>query len=331
MTLPDTAALLMQHRLMDAARLGAWFVLLLVIFAPLERLVGGRHGPRRELGADIGYFLLNGLVTKAALALPAALLVVLLRQLMPEAVLSTAAGLPFWTRAVAALMVGEVGYYWGHRWSHEIPLLWRFHAIHHSAERLDWLVNTRAHPVDIIVTRLCSFVPIQVLGLADGQGGAEAVTPLVAVLGTLWGFFVHADLPWRFGWLEAVIATPAFHHWHHTNDAHRDRNYAAMLPWLDRVFGTLHLPPRALPARYGVDHAVPHTLLGQLLHPFRPWTATGRADALAGRPPVAIGQVQGGDADQLHAGLVVQGQPGVAVEHLHRGDAYAFEAQLVDR
>lgn len=58
---------------------------------------------------------------------------------------------------ILAIVVGEVGAYWGHRWSHEIPWLWRFHAIHHSAEEMDWLVNTRAHPLDMFFGRFTRF------------------------------------------------------------------------------------------------------------------------------------------------------------------------------
>ena len=66
------------------------------------------------------------------------------------------------------------------------------------------------------------------------------------------------------------MASPAFHHWHHTNDdpALIDKNYAPMFPWVDRLFGTLYLPPNRHPAVYGTDTAVSPGLIGQLLDPF---------------------------------------------------------------
>jgi len=85
--------------------------------------------------------------------------------------------------------------------------------------------------------------------------------------GTFWGFFIHANVRWRFGPLEWLIATPAFHHWHHTRGEHADRNYAAMLPWLDRLFGTYYMPRKAWPANYGTDTPVSSNMAVQLLDP----------------------------------------------------------------
>ena len=82
----------------------------------------------------------------------------------------------------------------------------------------------------------------------------------------MWAFFVHANLYWRFGPLEWLVATPAFHHWHHTNDEHRDHNYAALLPVIDRLFGTHHLPNHWPPV-YGVDEPVAPSFVGQMLDP----------------------------------------------------------------
>ena len=88
-------------------------------------------------------------------------------------------------------------------------------------------------------------------------GASESVVPaLVLVSGTGWGFFVHANVAWRFGPLEALVATPAFHHWHHTLTGPINRNYSSMLPWLDRVFGTFHLPRDRWPSSYGIAPSV---------------------------------------------------------------------------
>lgn len=92
---------------------------------------------------------------------------------------------------------------------------------------------------------------------------------LVTVISTFWGFFIHSNLRWRLGPLEWLVASPAFHHWHHTRSEHIDRNFAAMIPAIDRVFGTLHMP-REWPSEYGVRGAHPTTLGAQLLDPLLP-------------------------------------------------------------
>ena len=71
-------------------------------------------------------------------------------QLLPADFYSIIAAIPLWLRATLALVVGELGYYWGRRLSHEIPFLWRFHAVHHSAREMDFLVSSRGHPVDLV-------------------------------------------------------------------------------------------------------------------------------------------------------------------------------------
>jgi sterol desaturase/sphingolipid hydroxylase (fatty acid hydroxylase superfamily) len=173
-----------------------------------------------------------------------------------------------WPRVALTLAVSEFGTYWGHRWSHEVPFLWRFHAIHHSPTEIDWLTSSRGHPVDLVFTRLCGLTLVCVTGLAHlDTGPPNAALLLATVFSILWGCFIHANLRWRFGPFESVIATPAFHRWHHTNDAWRDHNYASTLPVYDRLFGTFHLPATDMPPVYGIDAKLPSGFWRQLIEP----------------------------------------------------------------
>jgi sterol desaturase/sphingolipid hydroxylase (fatty acid hydroxylase superfamily) len=178
------------------------------------------------------------------------------------------ATLPLWIRVIATLVIAEVGFYWGHRWLHTIPFLWRFHCIHHAPKDVYFLISARAHPLDNAFNKLCGLIPVYVLGIMTPltpEGGMVSALIVIALL--MWGFFIHSNIAWRFGPLEWLISTPAFHLWHHTNSGLRDRNFAPTLPWIDWIFGTLHLP-RHHPVAYGIDDTLPRSVIGQLIYPF---------------------------------------------------------------
>lgn len=164
---------------------------------------------------------------------------------------------------VELLVAADLLGYFAHRLFHA-RALWRFHAIHHSAVDLDWLAATRLHPVNEIGNRLIQILPLYLLGF---RGTAlAAVVPFF----TLYALLLHANVRWDFGPLRFVIASPAFHRWHHTRAAEgRDTNFAGLFPWIDLLFGTFHMPQGRQPTEFGVDDDVPRTLLGQLAYPFR--------------------------------------------------------------
>jgi sterol desaturase/sphingolipid hydroxylase (fatty acid hydroxylase superfamily) len=137
----------MPQLLTQIVWLSVWLAGLVVIFVPLERLFAVRPHQflRKEILNDVGYYFLNSLLLALLLSGPVGLVAWALHRVMPSVVQETAASWPLWGRVLAGFVASEVGYYWGHRLSHVIPLLWRFHSLHHSAEQMDFLVSSRAH------------------------------------------------------------------------------------------------------------------------------------------------------------------------------------------
>jgi sterol desaturase/sphingolipid hydroxylase (fatty acid hydroxylase superfamily) len=246
----------------DLIRLSVWFVLLAAIFIPLERFIPRSPQPiiRKNYLEDCFYYFLNGILPKLLLVVPLSLLAAFIHHLGSNSFYAAVESLSVRKRLLLALVIGDFEAYWGHRWSHEIPFLWRFHSVHHSATEMDWLVNSRAHPFDMVFTRLSGLIPIYLLGFAQPTANTADIVPFVyMIFGNFWSFVIHANVNLRFGWFEKFLATPAFHHWHHTNEATplMNKNYAAIFPIYDRLFGSHFLPKSRWPSSYGLAEAVP--------------------------------------------------------------------------
>ena len=159
-------------------------------------------------------------------------------------------------------MLADTGFYLAHRAFHAVPFLWRFHSIHHSIEEMDWLAAHRVHPVDQILTKSASFVPVFAL---DFSSTAILIFTLVYQWQSL---FIHSNTRIRVGPLKWLLASPQFHHWHHANEREAwDKNFAGQLPLLDILGGTLFMPDR-MPQKYGTDDPVPPLYHQQLAYPF---------------------------------------------------------------
>ena len=179
------------------ARLCAWPLLLALVFVPLERLfaVHPRKFFRKGLAQDLGYYFISGLVPGLLLTFPLSLAALGAHAIVPYRVQAAVAAWPQWQRILAGLVVGEVGFYWGHRWTHEIPFLWRFHSVHHSPEHIYFLISSRAHPLDNVFIRLCGLIPAYILGVASPLTPTGSLVPVLIVLvATMWGFFIHSNL-----------------------------------------------------------------------------------------------------------------------------------------
>jgi lathosterol oxidase len=185
---------------------------------------------------------------------------------------------PGWVQFFEVLFLADLFQYGVHRAMHEIPWLWRFHAVHHCPARMDWLAGSRMHFGEVLLVRSVVILPIYLLGFAESAINAYIIW--VAIQSTL----IHANTGLPFGRLEYVLATPHFHHWHHAADAEAiDRNYAAHLPVLDLLLGTYVGYTVRWPERYGVvGKPLPRGFLAQHLYPFVPFV---RAEAAQAKGP----------------------------------------------
>lgn len=241
-------------------------LILACIFIPLERLLP-LHPEQRTLRQDwlndVFYVLVNGFVIRSGFVVVSAVMMVLFNRLVGEDPTPWAASLPVWLQAIGAIIVADIGYYIAHRTSHAVPFLWKFHAVHHSIEEMDWLATYRVHPVDQIFTNTLSILPLYFVGFS-----LEAVAIYVGIY-RVHAVLVHSNVKMNFGPLKWLIASPEYHHWHHANEPEAyDRNFAAQLSLIDVIAGTLFMPRRQ-PKAYGINEPMPRLYPLQLLHPFR--------------------------------------------------------------
>jgi lathosterol oxidase len=237
------------------------------VYLPLERLFARDPAQpilRRGFRTDLAYFFVSSLLVQVTTLLTMKPAMVLFDWARPASLAAWVSGLPFLVQVVALLFVADLTQYWVHRAFHSWPWLWRFHAIHHSAEQMDWLAGSRLHLVDAVATRAITYVPIYLLGFSEAALFAYVLWVVVQATS------IHANVRFRLRPLRVVLATPAFHHWHHSAELEAvDKNFAVHLPALDWLFGTYHLPDR-WPNAYGLaEGAVPEGYFRQMAYPFR--------------------------------------------------------------
>jgi len=179
---------------------------------------------------------------------------------------------------LALFLAYEFAYWLDHYLSHKVPLLWRFHRVHHGAESLSLLTNFRVHPIDTLV--FAAIVAL-VLGSVEGvcrymigpglqpwQVGHTNILMLVAAVAVT--HLQHSHLWISFGPKWGRHALGAAHHQiHHSADPrHHDRNFGSTLALWDRLFGTFHMPAaRRETLSFGLGEAGQHGWRAALLDP----------------------------------------------------------------
>jgi sterol desaturase/sphingolipid hydroxylase (fatty acid hydroxylase superfamily) len=177
----------------------------------------------------------------------------------------------------ALFLASDFTRYWLHRLMHEIPPLWRFHRVHHSAEVLTPITFYRVHPVENLIFGLRyalsagTVTGLFVYFFGARLGGVEffGVNLFVFLFSLLGANLRHSHLPVRFGKaLEKWVVSPYMHQYHHSVEGSR-KNYGGALSLWDRLFGTLHIE-KGRELTFGINEkGVHHSIMALLFEPFK--------------------------------------------------------------
>ena len=251
-----------------------WFILDLLgstmIFILIEKLFPIYAQPvfRRGWQTDFTHFIINHFIVGLVLLIVNFLIHRFFGWAVYDPLQQSIGGLHFALQLFLIILAADFVQYWTHRAYHEVPFLWRFHAVHHSAEYMDWMAGSRLHMFELITTR------VSVLGIIYVLGFPKEVMDIYIIIVGFQAVFNHANvkLPAAFGRgpLKWLIVTPDFHHWHHSSEQEAlDRNYAAHFAFLDYLFGTAVKSDRRFPEKYGVlGDYMPEGFFKQQLFPF---------------------------------------------------------------
>jgi ornithine lipid hydroxylase len=241
-----------------------------LLCAPLERLI---PFSRRWLGntdtpTDFMLFgtqklwgdYINGPIKLASIAL-------IVQQISPKIGHDIwPVGLHPYLQVILLLCINDFFRYWYHRWMHENEFMWRWHAVHHSSERLYWFNGTRSHPIEGLVSSIIWAIPF-----AFVKAPVEIVF-VTNLLGRVIGRFQHTNMDLRLGLFDYIFSTPKNHRYHHSkihNIGHT--NYGGDVIIWDLLFGTFYLPKGQEPSdEIGIEELpnYPKDYLGIMLAPF---------------------------------------------------------------
>jgi sterol desaturase/sphingolipid hydroxylase (fatty acid hydroxylase superfamily) len=248
------------------------FLGMLLIFATIESLFAYHKGKkivRRGFSTDAIYFLFN---KTFGILLDSLLIVLTVKAFFSDEksyyqfLTDSRLDWPLWFQVIASLLILDFVFYWEHYFFHRCKPLWRIHTIHHSSLDLDWLSTYRLHIFEMLVFYV--MVPFGLLLL----GFAPAAFVAGGLFKRFYNSLLHANVPWTFGWLGFILASPRFHRWHHeTASEAAGKNLATMFSFYDWIFGTYYAPRDKLPKQYGVPgEEVPDSFVAQFFYPFLP-------------------------------------------------------------
>ncbi len=238
-----------------------------IVFIPIELFLPKRLDQTKfhpEWRTDLVYFVISHLLIQViglVIQLPAQLI---FAKVGLDSFQTFIKDIPFLLQLFVALFVADLFQFTGHYLFHKVPFLWRFHAVHHSTKKIDWLAGSRTHFVDLVAVRAISFIPIYACGFST------AVFSTYVVIVSIQAVLAHANTRINFGFLKYIFVTPQYHHWHHSDDPKAyDKNFCIHFPFIDMIFGTYYPMKDTWPESTGLgDVKFPKGFLKQFIFPF---------------------------------------------------------------
>ena len=242
-------------------------LLMAFIFVPIEMVMPKNKDQSRfheEWRTDLVYFVISHLFVQFFGVITQKPATVFFGWMGLSGLHTWVQSLPFLVELLFAFFITDLFQYWAHRFFHSHHYLWRFHSVHHSTKNMEWLAGSRTHFIDIFVTRSFTFIPLYVFGFSEIAFNTYII--FMAVHAVL----IHANTRINFGFLKYIIATPQYHHWHHCVESeYYGKNFATIFPFIDKMFGTYHLPGSEWPKGTGLNEAnFPKGYVKQLIYPF---------------------------------------------------------------
>lgn len=179
-------------------------------------------------------------------------------------------GMPEWSRVLVFFFIYDFVQWGVHNSLHRIPILWRFHKVHHSVLEMGFAAHLRYHFMENIIYRMALFISLSYLLKIDLPNLAwlYAATTLI-------GHLNHANFKLNYGPLKYIINSQRFHIWHHAkalpNSHPKGMNFAITLSIWDYLFGTNYEPYDGRDIELGFDKVeeFPSGFVEQQLEAFR--------------------------------------------------------------
>jgi len=259
------------------------FLILGAIFAPLERLIpySKKWLDDKEMPTDVMLFF-GGKVWGDYINAPLRLATISL--VVQE--ISPTIGQEIWPSSLhpviqvfLLLTIADFFRYWYHRWMHESEFMWRWHAVHHSSERLYWFNGTRSHPLEGLISSFLWAIPF-----AFVKAPVEIVF-VTGLVGRTIGRFQHTNMDVLLGPFDYIFSSPKNHRYHHSKKIEEgNSNYGGDVIIWDHLFGTFYLPKGEKPSDdigIGGMPNYPKTFVGLMLAPFTYGSIKKEAEKIA--------------------------------------------------